>query len=215
MEKFDQILMKVSELFRKYGIKSITMDDVSRELGISKKTLYQYVCDKTELINKLMDFEIEGVSICFDGILTKKYNAIEELFEVNRFMVGLLKRFSPSFDYDLKKYYPDIYNRVILIRRNKIYNATLANLKKGKLEGLYREELNEEILTKLHVSRIETMQNNSSFTVDEINSGQVFKEMFIYHIRGIANGKGIKVLEQNIHKLDYTDKEIFERKDEM
>ena len=215
MEKFNEILMKVSGLFRKYGIKSVTMDDVARELGISKKTLYQYVIDKTDLINKLMDYEIEGASICFDGILTTKYNAIEELFEVNRFLMSMLKRYSQSFDYDLKKYYPEIFDRTFLIRRNNIYNGVLANLKKGKLEGIYRKELNEEILTKLHVSRMEHIYSSSLFTKDEINSGEVFKEMFIYHIRGIANGKGIKVLEQNIHKLEYSDKEIFERKDEL
>jgi TetR/AcrR family transcriptional regulator, cholesterol catabolism regulator len=210
MEKLNEILMKVSELFRKYGIKSVTMDDVAKELGISKKTLYQYVIDKSDLINKLMDYEIEGVEICFQGILTTKQNAIEELFEVNRFMMSYLKRYSPSFDYDMKKYYPDIFNRVFIIRRNKIYNTTLANLKKGKLEGLYREELIEEVLTKLHVSRMENMSSSSLFTMEEINSGEVFKEMFIYHIRGIANEKGITFLEQNKHKLDYSEKEIFE-----
>lgn len=215
MEKINEILMTVSELFRKYGIKSVTMDDVAKELGISKKTLYQYFIDKTDLINKLMNYEIEGVEICFNEILATKQNAIEELFEVNRFMMSMLKRNSPSFDYDMKKYYPDIFNRVFTVRRNKVYNATLANLKKGKMEGLYRQELNEEVLTKLHVSRMENMHNSSLFTMEEINSGDVFKEMFIYHIRGIANEKGIKILEQNIHKLDYTDKEIFERKDDL
>jgi AcrR family transcriptional regulator len=215
MEKLNDILMKVSELVRKYGVKSVTMDDVAKELGISKKTLYQYVIDKTDLINKLMDYEIEGVGICLNGVLATKQNAIEQLFEVNRFMMGMQKRYSPSFDYDMKKYYPDIFHRVFMIRRNNIYNASLANLKKGKLEGIYREELNEEILAKLNVSRMENMRSSSLFTIEEINSGEVFKEMFIYHIRGIGNEKGIKFLDQNKHKLDYTDKEIFEQKDEL
>jgi TetR/AcrR family transcriptional regulator, cholesterol catabolism regulator len=209
MEKRNDILIKVSELFRKYGVKSVTMDDVAKELGISKKTLYQYVADKTDLINKLMDYEIEGVGICFKGILATKQNAIEQLFEVNRFMMSMQKRYSPSFDYDMKKYYPDIFQRVFMIRRNNIFNASVANLQKGKLEGLYREELNEEILAKLNVSRMENMRSSSLFTAEEINSGEIFKEMFIYHIRGIANENGIKFLDQNKHKLDYTDKEIF------
>ena len=210
MEKFNDILMKVSELFRTYGIKSVTMDDVAKELGISKKTLYQYVKDKTDLINKLMEYEMGGTDACFNGILNSRQNAIEELFEVNRFITSMLKRYSPVFDYDLKKYYPVIFQKIFAIRRNKIYQAALANFKKGKLEGLYREELNEEILTKLHVSRMENIHSSSLFTTEEINSGEVFKEMFIYHIRGIANEKGIKFLENNIHKLDYTVKEIFE-----
>ncbi len=215
MEKLHDILPKISEMFRKYGIKSVTMDDVARELGISKKTLYLHVTDKTDLINKFMDYEIEGISNCFNSILEIRHNAIEELFEINRFMISMLKRYSPSFDYDLKKYYPELSQRVQLTRRTKIYNTTLENLKKGKLEGLYRQELNEDILTKLHVSRIENMAGSSLFSPEEINSGTVFKEMFIYHIRGIANEKGIKFLQKNIHKLDYSDKDVFEQKDKL
>ena len=215
MEKLKDILIKVSELFRRYGIKSITMDDVAKELGISKKTLYQYVEDKTDLINKLMDFEIEGSEICFDRILKTRQNAIEELFEVNRFITSMMKRYTLSFDYDLKKYYPEIYQRIFAERRKKIYEAALANFKKGKAEGLYRQELNEEILTKLHVSRMENLYSSSLFSMEEINAGDVFKEMFNYHIRGIANEKGIKFLEKNIHKLDYKAKEIFEQNDEL
>jgi TetR/AcrR family transcriptional regulator, cholesterol catabolism regulator len=215
MEKFNDILKKISELFRTYGIKSVTMDDVAKELGISKKTLYQYVDDKTDLINKLIDYEIEGTEACFNQIINTRQNAIEELFEMNRFIISMLKRYSLSFDYDLKKYYPEIFQKIFTIRRNNILHATLANLKKGKIEGLYREELNEEILARLHISRMENMRSNSLFTAEEINSGEVFKEMVISHIRGIANEKGIKFLEQNMHRLDYTEKEIFEQKDEL
>ena len=207
MEKLQEILVKVSEQFRKYGIKSMTMDDVARELGISKKTLYQYVADKTDLINKLIDYEIETAVSQFNNVLKTELNAIEELFEINRFMAGMIKRNSASFDFDLKKYYPDIFQRVQSIRRNKIFNATLENLKKGKIQGLYRQELNEEVLTKLHVFRIENIHNSAIFNMEEISSGIVFKEIFVYHIRGISNEKGIKFLEKNIHKLDY--KEIF------
>lgn len=207
MEKIQDILSKVSELFRIYGIKSVTMDDISRELGISKKTLYLYVTDKIDLINKLIDFEIEKAQKSFDGIFETNLNAIEELFEVNCFMMNMLKRNSPSFDYDMKKHYPVIFQKIHSIKRTNIYNATLNNLKKGKAEGLYRQELNEEILTKLHVSRIENLPDSSLFTTEEINSGNVFKEMFIYHIHGIANEKGIKFLNENIHKLDYFGKD--------
>jgi AcrR family transcriptional regulator len=210
MEKIHEIYHKVSELFRKFGVKSVTMDDISGELGISKKTLYLYVADKTDLINKLVDYEIDVAQRCVAGIFRSGLNAIEELFEVNRFMVGMMKRYSPSFYYDMKKYYPDVFCKIQDIRRINIYNATLNNLRKGKTEGLFRHELNEEVLAKLHLSRMEDIYNNSLFSSDELNSGYVFKEFFIYHIRGIANEKGIKFLEENIHKLEYVEKDIFE-----
>jgi len=209
MEKIQDILLKVSELFRKFGIKSVTMDDIASEIGISKKTIYHHVQDKTDLVSKLMEFENERVQKCMAEIFQAKRNAIEELFEVNRFMINLMKRYSPSFNYDLKKYYPDIFRKIHAIRRTNIYNAIRNNLKKGKSEGLYRDELNEEVLAKLNVSRMEDMPNSSLFTPEELNSGSVFKEMFIYHIRGIANERGTRFLEKNVHKLGYSEKEIF------
>jgi AcrR family transcriptional regulator len=207
MEKLNDILVKVAILFRKYGIKSITMDDIAREVGISKKTLYQFVTDKTDLVNKVVESEMGYNKDCFESVTTVGKNAISELFEVNRFMIGMMKRNSPSFEYDLRKHYPEVFQKVMLTRRKGMYESVLANLKRGKAEGLYREELKEEILTKLQISRLENMYSDVMFSIEDYSAENIFKELFIYHIRGIANEKGIKYLEENIHKFDYAEKE--------
>ncbi len=205
MEKVNDILVKVAGLFRKYGIKSITMDDISRELGISKKTLYQSITDKTDLVNQVLESEQIRIMECFDSVRSLGTNAISELFEVNRFMIEMMKRNSASFEYDLRKYYPDAYHKVLTNRRKGMYDSVLANLIRGKSEGLYRAELNEEIITKLQVSRLENMASDEMFKVEDYSAIKVYKELFIYHIRGIANSKGIKYLEENIHKFDYSE----------
>jgi AcrR family transcriptional regulator len=207
MEKLNDLLVKVAILFRKYGIKSITMDDIAREVGISKKTLYQFVTDKTDLVNKVVESEMGYNKDCFELVTTVGKNAISELFEVNRFMIGMMKRNSPSFEYDLRKHYPEVFQKVMLTRRKGMYESVLANLKRGKAEGLYREELKEEILTKLQISRLENMYSDVMFSIEDYSAENIFRELFIYHIRGIANEKGIKYLEENIHKFDYTEKE--------
>jgi len=205
MEKVNDILVKVAGLFRKYGIKSITMDDISRELGISKKTLYMSITDKTDLVNQVLESEQIRIMECFDSVRSLGTNAISELFEVNRFMIEMMKRNSASFEYDLRKYYPDAYHKVLTNRRKGMYDSVLANLIRGKSEGLYRAELNEEIITKLQVSRLENMASDEMFKVEDYSAIKVYKELFIYHIRGIANSKGIKYLEENIHKFDYSE----------
>jgi len=209
MEKLNDILIKVAILFRKYGIKSITMDDIAREVGISKKTLYLFVAEKTELVNKVIDSEMERTKDCFETVRASGENAISELFEVNRFMVEMMKRYSPSFEYDLKKYYPEVCQKSNMNRRKGMYESVLANLMRGKKEGLYRAELKEEIITKLQISRLENMYTDVMFTVNDFSTENIFKELFIYHIRGIANKEGIKYLEENMHKFDYKDTEIF------
>ncbi|HEY5125163.1 MAG TPA: TetR/AcrR family transcriptional regulator, partial [Ignavibacteria bacterium] len=192
------ILLKVRELYTKYGIKSITMDDVARKLGISKKTLYQFVTDKDDLVGKYIDNEIElrqeEICKCFKI----GFNAIEELFEISIFMNRMMREQNPATEHDLSKYYPHHYQKTLKARRERMYNYILLNLKKGKEEGLYREDMNEEIIAKLYLMRSENIHFNELFTVEEFTSIKLFRELLTYHVRGIATGKGITVLEKKI-----------------
>jgi len=195
------IIEKARELYYKYGIKSITMDDVAREMGISKKTLYQEVKNKTELVEKVFDFEIEKRTGEFNELGKSELNAIEELFEVNRQINNVLEKHNPSMHYDLRKYYPDIFKRLQESKREGMFKSILSNLEKGKKEGLYRKEIDNEIIARLQVARAENVTENSCVPIKDYISRKFFSEIFIYHIRGIANNKGIKFLEENINQL--------------
>jgi len=200
------ILLKVRELYIKYGIKSITMDDVARELSISKKTLYQYVTDKDDLVGKFIENEIE---IRFDQIykcFKIGFNAIEELFEISFFMNRMMKDQNPTTEYDLRKYYPHHFQKTVKARREGVYKYILQNLKKGKEEGLYREDMDVEIIAKLYLSRSENNHLNELFTNEEFASVKLFIEVLKYHIRGIATEKGIVVLEKKIKELETNNK---------
>jgi AcrR family transcriptional regulator len=201
-EELKNILTKVGCLYKKYGIKSVTMDDISRELGISKKTLYQYVQDKNELVGHVINLAIENQINAFDKIFNLGLNAIDEIFEVQKVLRQMIRDNNPSEEYDLKKYYPDQFQKILTIKRDQIFSHTLANLKKGKAEGLYRPELNEEIIAKIQWMRVQSTIENQIFTDDELISPQSFLEVFIYHIRGIASDKGIKVLEKKLKELE-------------
>jgi transcriptional regulator with XRE-family HTH domain len=201
-EELKTILEKVRELYMKYGIKSITMDDVARELGISKKTLYQFVTDKDDLVGKFIDNEIlmrqEEICKCF----RVGFNAIEELFEISIFMNKLIRDQNPATEHDLKKYYPQHYQKTVKARREGIYNYILLNLKKGIKEGLYRKNMNSEVIAKLYLWRSENTSFDGLFTTEEFSSGKMFVELIAYHIRGIATEKGIIELEKKIKELE-------------
>jgi len=198
------ILSKVRELYMKYGIKSITMDDISNELGISKKTLYQYVVDKDDLVGKFIDFEIETrqeeICKCFRA----GSNAIEELFEISLFMNKMMRDQNPATEHDLRKYYLHHYQKTVTVRRERMYEYILLNLKKGKEEGLYRDDMDEEVIAKLYLSRVENIHFNQLFTVEEFTSIKLFKELISYHVRGIATQEGIIVLEKKMRELETT-----------
>lgn len=199
------ILLKVHELYMKYGIKSITMDDVASELGISKKTLYQFVTDKDDLVGKFIDNEIElrqeEISKCFKI----GFNAIEELVEISIFMNKMMRDQNPATENDLRKYYPHHYQKTVKTRRERMYKYVLLNLKKGKEEGLYREDMNEEVIAKLYLSRSENIHFSELFTIEEFTSIKLFVEILTYHVRGIATEKGISVLEKKIKELETND----------
>lgn len=207
-EDLKNILLKVRELYTKYGIKSITMDDVARELSISKKTLYQYVTDKDDLVGKFIDFEIEirqeEICKCFNF----GFNAIEELFEISVFMNKLMREQNPATEHDLKKYYPHHYQKTVKTRRERMYTYILLNLQKGKEEGLYRPDLDEEVIAKLYLSRSENIHFNELFTVEEFTSLKLFVELLAYHVRGIATENGIIVLENKLKELEIGNKII-------
>jgi TetR/AcrR family transcriptional regulator, cholesterol catabolism regulator len=196
-----KILDKVRELYTRYGIKSITMDEVAAELGMSKKTLYQHVTDKEDLVSKFIDNEIEirqrQICECFKA----GYNAIEELFEISLFMNKLMREQNPATEHDLKKYYPEQYQKIVTVRRERMYSYILLNLKKGKKEGLYRDDMDDEVIAKLYLSRSESMPVSTLYTLEELTSIKMFVELLTYHIRGIATQTGIKELEKNIKKF--------------
>lgn len=200
-EGIKRILEKVHCLYAKYGIKSVTMNDVAKELGISKKTLYNCVKDKSDLVEKVLDLEFSNRAGEMNTVREMGLNAIEELFEVNRLINMMLKRVNPSMEYDLMKYFPDLYDKISKERRQRMLQSMMKNIKKGKKEGLYRSDLDEKIISKLYVTRFENAFHDDAQTINDFTSEEFISEVFIYHIRGIANKTGIQFLEANKKSL--------------
>lgn len=209
MDKFDErlkeILEQVFQLYNRYGIKSITMDDVARELGISKKTLYQHVQDKADLVEKVMMLNAWKHGMEMNAITQKNLNAIVELLEVNAYMNEMMKDHNPTLDYDLRKYYPGIHKKLNDISKVKMFEAIRKNLIKGQREGIYREEMDVDIISKLHMTRMEYTYSSNTISPEELTSPKVIKEIFIYHLHGISNEKGIQVLQEKLKEYIHAD----------
>ncbi|MCF8378546.1 MAG: TetR/AcrR family transcriptional regulator [Bacteroidales bacterium] len=203
IEANDTFYLKVGELYRKYGVKSVTMDDIARELGMSKKTLYSLVTDKRDLIEKILEVEFSENLKGFVGIQSSGQNAIEELFSVHNFMKSQLKFHSHAFEYDLKKYYPEIYNSLMEKKREVMYKSVLENINRGKKEGIYRMELKGELISSLYIARMESTKDNNVLSLEYFITPEIFQEYLIYHIRGIANNKGIEILEHYLERNGY------------
>lgn len=204
-EELNCIITRVRDLYAKYGIKSITMDDVARHLGISKKTLYKYVKDKEDLVGKVIDLEIELLKKGMECKARNELNAIEELLIVSKILNQRMKEINPSTIYDLRKYYPQHYERLTAARREKMFENVINNINKGQNEGLYRTDLDPKIIAMIQISRVENIVDNDLFSINEFTSDKFFHEIFVYHIRGIANPKGIEFLENKLKDFNIND----------
>jgi AcrR family transcriptional regulator len=196
VEKLDTILQKAKNIFMRYGLRSVTMDDVCREMGISKKTLYQFVSDKSDLVKKSIEHEIAADKSNVCKIHDLNLNAIEEMLQVNNTVGEKLKNLHPSLLFEMQKYYPEAWAVMSQYRREFIVKIIHENIIKGQTEGLYRTDINPDIISKLYATKVELLTDLTVVNSMDFTPLQLFEENIKYHIRGISNAKGQDLLEK-------------------
>lgn len=192
----NKLFDSIKDLFLKYGIKSLTMDDIARQLGISKKTLYISFANKRDLVKKVIEYQISSVQCDVENECIEGENAIDELMGIGRKVNEGLSDAHPSIMYDIQKYYPQAWKVLMEHKEEFVFNKMLMNLKRGIEEGLYRDNLNPEVLTKAYMVMTEAMMSNQLALPGKFNFQELHLELMRYHIRGIANGKGREYLKQ-------------------
>jgi AcrR family transcriptional regulator len=177
------------------------MDDVAQEFGISKKTLYQYFRDKADLVEQVVDFYLENSLMKIDS--KQNENAIDFYFALRSQISKILKYFNNNIEFDLKKQYPQLFQRVHEVKRKKIFSSTVQNINNGIKTGLYREGLDVELIAKLQVGRMLYTLNpdNEIFTEHEVSTIELFDKIIEYHMHAICTEKGIKYFHEQLNKI--------------
>ena len=180
----------------RYGIKSITMDDIARELGMSKKTLYQYVDNKTDLIEQIFQQHVEEEKKVIERIRHDSADAIDEILRIARYVVEQLRELAPTTVYDLQKYYRNTWKQMDALHQRHVYTVIKDNLERGIRQGVYRSNLNPDIVAKLYVGKTSLVADEEMFPAREYNIQNLYWEYINYHIRGIASAEGQRLLEK-------------------
>lgn len=201
-EKKLEILQKTAQVYMRYGIRSVTMDDLARELSTSKKTLYQHFPDKDTLVQEIMRLKITMDQEISDTARQHAPNAIDEMFEISQSVGDMIRHVHPSVFYDLQKYHPKAWEILENHKWNFVYNQILSNIHRGMQEGLYRENMNPELIARMHLAKTDMIFAGNLFPSNEFNLEEVFDELFRFQIRGMASEKGIEYLKKrmNTHK---------------
>jgi AcrR family transcriptional regulator len=202
MDKKEQIIMQVFELFMRYGIKSMSMDDIALQMGMSKKTLYQYFESKDDLVNAVLEKHLEMDQCKVKSLISSKNNAIDDLMHIATTVNDTLKQINPSIHYDLEKYHPQAWKKFGDYKRNFIQENIKQNILKGIKEELYRSDINVDIVAALYVSKADIVFDASVFPPDKYAFNRVYLEMMKQHIRGIATSKGLKYFEKKLKKIE-------------
>lgn len=196
-----KIIIQSEKLFLRYGIKSVTMDDIARKLGMSKKTLYQYVDNKTDLLGQIMVAHVQQHESALANIRAKAKDAVDEMIQMAKFVLKDLRRIAPTTMYDLQKYYPDIWNMMEQLHKKHIYATIIENLNMGIQQGVYRSDINTDVVAKLYVGKTLFLIDEEMFPLRDYDRTNLFKEYINYHTRGIASPKGLNLFNQYISQL--------------
>lgn len=186
-------------MFLNLGFKSVTMDDLAHEMGISKKTIYAHYQNKTELVEESTSQLFDTISQGIDYICALHKNPIEELYEIKKFAMLHLKDEKSSPQYQLQKYYPKIHDSIRQRQYEVMQDCVIDNIKRGIEQDIYRENLNIDFVSRIYFSGVTSIKDHTLFPNDKFPMTALKDDYLEYHLRGIVTPKGRKILNTIIN----------------
>lgn len=193
-----KILHNATELFLNIGFKSVTMDDIAANSGISKKTIYAHFANKIQLVEAATLHIFDIISKGIDIIHEQQQNPIIELFEIKRFVMKHLKDEKSSPQYQLQKYYPKIFKNLKHKQFELMQELFKENLTKGIEQKLYRNDIDIDFTARIYFNGMLGIKNKDLFPLVNYSMNTLTTYHLEYHLRGICSQKGIKELEKQL-----------------
>jgi AcrR family transcriptional regulator len=192
----ERILQKTHELFMRYGIRSVSMDDIATQLGMSKKTLYQYYTDKEELVDAVLSTLLEtNRKQCLED-RQKAENAVHEVIQAFEMMQEMFTNMNPSIVFDLEKYHPTVSKKLQQHKHVFMYQVIKQNLERGIKEELYRPEINVEVLTRFRIESMMLAFNSEIFPTNRTQLVNIQEEILEHFLYGLSTTKGHKLIQK-------------------
>ena len=196
MEIKERIIAKAREQFFRYGVKSVTMDDIARELGISKKTIYQHFEDKDAIVHQLMMGEMLQDKCEWEDLCKISKNVIEKMVKSMELIKKAFAEINPSTFFDIKKYHPKTWELFQAHKQNFILESIRQELLEGIEQGFYRPDIKIEILAKMRLEQVELGFDPQMFPPNKFSLIDVELTMLDHFIRGILTPKGLEVYQE-------------------
>jgi TetR/AcrR family transcriptional regulator, cholesterol catabolism regulator len=192
----EKILKGAEELFTKYGVRSISMDDIARHLAVSKKTLYQHFADKEDIVTMSCKAHLERHAGEFEEIKATAKNAIEELAKISVFLKRSMADMNPSLLFDLQKYHPRAWKEWVKHKNEFIRSSVVRNIKQGIEEGYFRADINPEIIAAVRLELVQIAFDEDIFPREQFRLPEVQMQIFDHFVYGLATDKGRKLYQK-------------------
>ncbi|KEY19534.1 TetR/AcrR family transcriptional regulator [Kaistella antarctica] len=195
MEDNTNFITKVSQLFIENGAKTLTMDDIAKAFGISKKTLYVKYKNKEELIEEVLQFKLESIITRLKYLDQTIENAIERMFCRDEEIDKVADSNNSMLIKQLIKYYPTIFNKHMIEFSDKFSEVLVHNILKGREQGYYRDNFDAEVYAKLFFQLIMSMENPLYMDLNTIDRVYYKHEVMSMYMNAITNEKGKEILK--------------------
>lgn len=192
----DKILTGARDLFMKYGIRSVSMDDIARQLAVSKKTIYQYFADKDDIVTQVAKMHLEDDRCEFSKVVADAKNALDELVRMSLHLRRRMQDLNPALLFDLQKFHSKAWSEWNEYRRSFVHTQIVRNLKQGMEEGLFRSDLNPDILATMRIEMVQLGFNTDVFNTQQYKLYEVHMQLFDHFIYGLLTEKGRKLFEK-------------------
>ena len=202
MEVRLKIIFAADLLFKAKGAKPVTMDEIAANLGISKKTLYGNFSNKAEVVQAVTQNHFEQQKRDLDEIHKVAHNPVHEIILIMEWMSRIFKGISPQLIYDIQRYYPDAWNIFHEFKNKDSLEMVRENLEKGILAGLYRVELDIDILSKLRIEEIGFCLNENVYPPDKFDFPTVSLQLLEHFLHGVVTIKGKKMINKYLNRVE-------------
>lgn len=201
LEPVQQLLNRIRDLFFRYGIKSMTMDDIANQLGMSKKTIYTHFPDKKTMLKAMMQDFLECHYAEVLETQQQADNAIDEMFRIAGLGMQRMDKITPGFLFDLRKYHGDIWEQFEHFRATGMYMGIITNLKRGMDEGLFRADIDIEVVARMHMQHLNLIVDPGLFADVNRPLRSLMHTIMLTFLRGIATPAGMAELDKVVGQL--------------
>jgi AcrR family transcriptional regulator len=196
MDQQERIVLKAHEMFMRYGVRSISMDEIASQLGISKKTIYHFFTDKDALVDAVIDIELKNNENECRQHKERSENPVHEIFVATDMVLEMLKMMNPTLLFELQKYHPSAFKKISDHKNKFLYKLIRENIDTGVAGGFYRPEINTDIITRFRIASVFLTFNPELLPPGKHTLSDIVKETTMNFLHGLVTPKGLKLIQK-------------------